>query len=48
MIDEVNSHIPMGRHGDPDELAAVFAFLASSEASYVTGTTIIVDGGERA
>ncbi len=48
MLDEVNSTIPMGRHGDPDELAAVFAFLASSEASYITGTTITADGGERA
>ena len=48
MIDEVNSHIPMGRHGDPDEVAAVFAFLASSEASYITGTAIIVDGGGQA
>lgn len=46
MIDEINSHIPMGRHGEPDELAAVFAFLASSEASYITGATIIADGGE--
>jgi meso-butanediol dehydrogenase/(S,S)-butanediol dehydrogenase/diacetyl reductase len=46
MIDEINSYIPMGRHGDPDELAAVFAFLASSEASYITGATIIADGGE--
>jgi meso-butanediol dehydrogenase/(S,S)-butanediol dehydrogenase/diacetyl reductase len=45
MLDEVNSTIPMGRHGDPDELAAVFAFLASSEASYITGTAMIVDGG---
>jgi meso-butanediol dehydrogenase/(S,S)-butanediol dehydrogenase/diacetyl reductase len=48
MIDKVNSTIPMGRHGDPDELAAVFAFLASSEASYITGATITADGGERA
>jgi NAD(P)-dependent dehydrogenase (short-subunit alcohol dehydrogenase family) len=48
MIDKVNSTIPMGRHGEPDELAAVFAFLASSEASYITGTTITADGGERA
>jgi len=46
MIDEVNTHIPMGRHADPDEIAAVFAFLASSEATYITGTTITVDGGE--
>ncbi|TNF87981.1 MAG: SDR family oxidoreductase [Gammaproteobacteria bacterium] len=48
MIDEVNSHIPMGRHAEPEELAAAFAFLASSEASYITGTTLIVDGGEAA
>jgi meso-butanediol dehydrogenase/(S,S)-butanediol dehydrogenase/diacetyl reductase len=48
MLDKVNSTIPMGRHGDPDELAAVFAFLASSEASYITGATITADGGERA
>jgi len=45
MIAEVNSHIPMGRHADPEELAAVYAFLASSEASYITGTAIIADGG---
>jgi len=48
MLDEVNSTIPMGRHGDPAELAAVFAFLASSEASYITGAAIIVDGGGQA
>jgi len=48
MLDEVNFTIPMGRHGDPDELAAVFAFLASSEASYITGTAITVDGGGQA
>ncbi len=46
MIEEINSTIPMGRHGKPEEMAAVFAFLASSEASYITGTTIIADGGE--
>jgi len=46
MIDAVNTHIPMGHHADPDEIAAVFAFLASSEASYITGATIVADGGE--
>jgi len=45
MLDEVNATIPLGRHGDPGELAAVFAFLASSEASYITGATITADGG---
>jgi 3-oxoacyl-[acyl-carrier protein] reductase len=37
--------IPMGRLGNPDELAAVACFLASPLASYVTGTTVPVDGG---
>jgi len=46
MIEEVNTRIPLGRHADPDEMAAVFAFLASSQASYITGATIVVDGGE--
>jgi len=46
MIEEVNASIPMGRHAKPDEMASVFAFLASSEASYITGATIVADGGE--
>lgn len=37
--------IPMGRGGEPREIGTVAAFLASEEASYVDGTTIIVDGG---
>ena len=37
--------IPMGRIGDPAEMAAVAAFLASDEASYMTGHTIYADGG---
>ncbi len=37
---------PMGRIGEPDELGAVIAFLASRQASYLTGASILVDGGE--
>jgi glucose 1-dehydrogenase len=42
---EVESHIPMGRAADADEIASVFAFLASNEASYITGQTIFACGG---
>jgi NAD(P)-dependent dehydrogenase (short-subunit alcohol dehydrogenase family) len=38
--------VPMGRPGRPEEVAAVAVFLASDEASYVTGATYIADGGE--
>ncbi|WP_456620653.1 MULTISPECIES: SDR family oxidoreductase [unclassified Bradyrhizobium] len=41
----VASHIPLGRVGTPDEIAAVFAFLASDDASYITGQTIYACGG---
>ena len=37
--------VPVGRVGNPEELAAVVAFLASEQASYVNGTSILVDGG---
>ncbi len=42
---EVESHIPMGRAGAASEIAAVFAFLASEDASYITGQTIFACGG---
>lgn len=41
----VESHIPMGRAAEATEIAAVAAFLASADASYVTGQTIVVCGG---
>jgi glucose 1-dehydrogenase len=41
----VEEHIPMGRAGRPEEIASVFAFLASDDASYMTGQTLFVDGG---
>lgn len=48
MLTEVNTQIPMQRHAEPKEIAALFAFLASSEAAYITGTAIPIDGGETA
>jgi len=42
---EIAGRIPAQRMGEPEELAAVVAFLASARASYVTGATIQVDGG---
>ncbi len=42
---EVESRIPLGRAGTPEEMAAVFAFLASDDASYITGQTILACGG---
>jgi len=39
------SRTPMGRIGDPREIASIVAFLASDEASYVTGQTVYADGG---
>ena len=42
------SRTPLGRFGEPSEIAAIAAFLASDEASYITGTTIYADGGRLA
>ena len=41
----LDAAIPLGRMADPDEIAAVVAFLADEGASYVTATTIFADGG---
>ena len=43
--DEVRAAIPLGRHGTPEEVAALVGFLASADAAYITGQTINVDGG---
>ncbi len=42
---EVEKHIPMGRSGTAEEMAIVTTFLASDDASYITGQTLFVDGG---
>ena len=38
-------HVPMGRFGEPEEMANAVLFLASDESSFVTATTFLVDGG---
>ncbi len=48
MMATLNSKIPLNRHAKTSEIAALFAFLASEEAPYITGQTIVIDGGETA
>ncbi len=48
MLDEVNRKIPMRRHARPEEIAALFAFLASDDAAFITGHVHVCDGAETA
>jgi len=47
LLDAEASRVPMGRVGRPEEIAAAVLFLASDESSFMTGTEVFVDGGER-
>jgi NAD(P)-dependent dehydrogenase (short-subunit alcohol dehydrogenase family) len=48
MLAEVNRKIPLGRHAHPEEIAALFAYLASDDAAYITGQVYSIDGAETA
>ncbi len=42
---ERDANVPLGRIGKPEEVGALIAFLASERAAFITGTSIIIDGG---
>ena len=48
MLAEVNGKIPLGRHASPEEIAGMFAYLASDDAAFLTGHVYTIDGGETA
>src|SRR5271165_2812149 len=48
MLAEVNAKIPLGRHAWPEEIAGLFAYLASEDAAFATGQVYTLDGGETA
>jgi len=48
MLEEVNRKIPLRRHAKPEEIAALFAYLASDDAAFATGQVFTMDGGETA
>jgi 2-deoxy-D-gluconate 3-dehydrogenase len=44
-VNQITNRVPMGRLGEPDDIAKVALFLASDAASYMTGSIVVVDGG---
>jgi NAD(P)-dependent dehydrogenase (short-subunit alcohol dehydrogenase family) len=48
MLERVNRKIPLGRHARPEEIAALFAFLASEDAAFASGHVYVMDGAETA
>lgn len=45
ILDQITSRVPLGRMGQPEDIANAYAFLASDEAAYINGAVISVDGG---
>jgi acetoacetyl-CoA reductase len=45
IVERLNATLPTGRMADPDEIAALVAFLASDRAAYITGEAVAIDGG---
>ena len=48
MLAEINRKIPLGRHADPAEIAGLFAYLASADATFINGQVYTIDGAETA
>jgi acetoacetyl-CoA reductase len=46
MKDKILPQIPVGRQGEPDEVAALVAYLASDDAGFLTGANIAINGGQ--
>jgi NAD(P)-dependent dehydrogenase (short-subunit alcohol dehydrogenase family) len=44
-VKAVSERTPLGRYGEPEEIAGLVAFLASDEAAYITGASYVIDGG---
>jgi NAD(P)-dependent dehydrogenase (short-subunit alcohol dehydrogenase family) len=45
VLDSINAFQPLGRHGQPDDVAEAIVFLAGSQSGWITGTTLPIDGG---